>query len=315
VAVISMKALLESGVHFGHRTHKWHPGMKPYIFTERNGIHIIDLQKTAKAIEQAYALIRNTVAEGGVVLFVGTKRQAQETVQNEAIRCGMPYVTVRWLGGMLTNWRTIRQRINELERLEHMRDTGEFGRLTKKEGLIISREIERLQLILGGIRNLVKLPELVFIVDVHRESTAIREANILNIPVVAMVDTNCDPSHVDYVIPSNDDAIRAIKLIVGKVADAVQEGRAARKEEVPEEVARTAAAEEPELADEELLGEATLAKLSPKLEQFQEIEQVLDEEELSKTDEPLINEEEVEELAEEMEEIVEKDVAAEGEEN
>jgi small subunit ribosomal protein S2 len=315
VAVISMKALLESGVHFGHRTHKWHPGMKPYIFTERNGIHIIDLQKTAKAIEQAYALIRNTVAEGGVVLFVGTKRQAQETVQNEAVRCGMPHVTIRWLGGMLTNWRTIRQRINELERLEHMRDTGEFGRLTKKEGLIISREIERLQLILGGIRNLVKLPDLVFVVDVHREATAIREANILNIPVVAMVDTNCDPSHVDYVIPSNDDAIRAIKLVVGKVADAVQEGRAARKEEEPEETARMAVVEEPELADEELLGEATLAKLSPKLEQFQDVELVLDEEELLKTDEPVMDGVELEELAEEIEEIVAEDVAAEDEEN
>jgi small subunit ribosomal protein S2 len=300
VAVISMKALLESGVHFGHRTHKWHPGMKPYIFTERNGIHIIDLQKTAKAIEQAYALIRNTVAEGGVVLFVGTKRQAQETVQNEAVRCGMPHVTIRWLGGMLTNWRTIRQRINELERLEHMRDTGEFGRLTKKEGLIISREIERLQLILGGIRNLVKLPDLVFVVDVHREATAIREANILNIPVVAMVDTNCDPSHVDYVIPSKD---------------AVQEGRAARKEEEPEETARMAVVEEPELADEELLGEATLAKLSPKLEQFQDVELVLDEEELLKTDEPVMDGVELEELAEEIEEIVAEDVAAEDEEN
>jgi small subunit ribosomal protein S2 len=268
MAVVSMKALLESGVHFGHRTHKWDPGMKPYIFTERNGIHIIDLQKTAKAVEQAYVLVRNTVSEGGNVLFVGTKRQAQETVQNEAIRAGMPYVTVRWLGGMLTNWRTIRGRINELERLERMRDSGDFGRITKKEALILTREIERLEILLGGIRSMVRVPELLFVVDVHRESTAIHEANILKIPVIAMVDTNCNPQDVDFVIPSNDDAIRAIKLVVGKIADAAVEGRAARKEEEPElpaamEAVR-AAGEEREMTDEELLGEATLAKIGPR---------------------------------------------------
>lgn len=267
MAVISMKALLESGVHFGHRTHKWHPAMKPYIFTERNGIHIIDLQKTAKALDEAYALIRDTVAEGGTVLFVGTKRQAQDTIRDEATRCGMPYVTNRWLGGMLTNWRTIRQRINELERLERMRERGEFARITKKEALILERKMERLETLLGGIRKLTTLPDLIFVVDVSREATAIHEANLLNIPVVALVDTNCDPSNVDYVIPSNDDAIRAIKLLVSKVADAVIEGRALRKEEeveaLPEEVAM-AIAEEPELSDEELLGEATLAKLPPR---------------------------------------------------
>ncbi len=271
MAVISMKALLESGVHFGHRTHKWHPAMKPYIFTERNGIHIIDLQKTVKAIEQAYNLVRDTVAEGGTVLFVGTKRQAQETIQAEAIRCGMPYVTNRWLGGMLTNWRTMRQRINELERLERMRDSGEFERITKKEALILSRNIERLELLLGGIRTMAKLPDVLFVVDVMREATAIHEANILNIPVIGMVDTNCDPRNVDYVIPSNDDAIRAIKLMVGKIADAAVEGRAMRKEEVVEEAPlRAAYVEEPELADEELLGEATLAKLAGKVEAFAE---------------------------------------------
>jgi len=267
MSVISMKALLESGVHFGHRTHKWHPAMKPYIFTERNSIHIIDLQKTAKALEQAYALVRDTVASGGRVLFVGTKRQAQETIQNEAIRAGMPYVTNRWLGGMLTNWRTIRQRINELERMERMRDSGDFGRITKKEALIITREIERLEVLLGGVRDMVRLPNLLFVVDVHREATAIHEANLLKIPVIAMVDTNCDPRNVDYVIPSNDDAIRAIKLIVGKIADAAVEGKALRKDIEPEELPPAKLSlpvEEPELADEDLLGAATLAKLGPR---------------------------------------------------
>ncbi len=272
MSIISMKALLESGVHFGHRTHKWNPGMKPYIFTERNGIHIIDLQKTVKAVEQAYGLVRDTVAEGGTVLFVGTKRQAQETIQTEAVRCGMPYVTDRWLGGMLTNWRTIRQRINELERLERMRDTGDFGRITKKEALILTREIERLEILLGGIRSMTRVPELLFVVDVMREETAIHEANLLGIPVIGMVDTNCDPRNVDYVIPSTDDAIRAIKLMVSKVADAVLEGKAMRKEEVVEEplLMPRSVAEEPELADEELLGEATLAKLSTKTGVYEE---------------------------------------------
>jgi small subunit ribosomal protein S2 len=269
MSIIPMKALLESGVHFGHRTHKWHPAMKPYIFTERNSIHIIDLQKTVKALEQAYALVRDTVSGGGVVLFVGTKRQAQETIQEEAVRAGMPYVTARWLGGMLTNWRTIRARINELERLERMRDKGDFGRLTKKEALILSRVIDRLEVLLGGIRTMSRLPDLLFVVDVRREATAIHEANLLHIPVVALVDTNCDPRDVDFVIPSNDDAIRAIKLLVGKIADAVVEGKALRKdvEEVqlaPEELVAVPGAEELELSDEELLGAATLAKISSK---------------------------------------------------
>ncbi len=264
MAVIAMKSLLESDVHFGHRTHKWHPAMKPYIFTERNGIHIIDLQKTVKALEQSYNLVRDTVAAGSSVLFVGTKRQAQETIKEDAIRAGMPYVTERWLGGMLTNWRTIRQRVNELDRLERMRDKGDFERITKKEALLLSRKIERLDTLLGGIRNMNRLPEMVFVVDVRREETAIHEANLLNIPVIALVDTNCDPRNVDYVIPSNDDAIRAIKLLVGRIADAAQEGLALRKEEVVEEMPAMApmGAEEVELSDEELLGEATLAKLT-----------------------------------------------------
>lgn len=274
--VISMKALLESGVHFGHRTNKWNPKMRPYIFTERNGIHIIDLQQTVKALNTAYNLVRDTVAQGGTVLFVGTKRQAQETVKEEAIRCGMPYVTERWMGGLLTNWVTMFQRILELDRMEKMRDSGEINRLTKKEGLLIQREIDRLHIRLGGIRNMKKLPDLLFVVDVSREETAVREANKLNIPVVALVDTNCDPSGVDYVIPSNDDAIRAIKLLVGKIADAVLEGRAYRKEEAEQGdaallegeaaslVRRTSLLEE-EQDDSTLLGSSTLAKLSPRV--------------------------------------------------
>ena len=281
MAVISMKALLESGVHFGHRTNKWDPRMKPYIFTERNGIHIIDLQQTVKLLNHAFNLIRDTISAGGVILFVGTKRQAQDTVKEEADRCGMPYITERWLGGMLTNWSTMYARIQELERLEQLRDTGEISRLTKKEGLLIQREIDRLLIRLSGVRKMKRLPELIFVVDVGREDAAVHEANLLNIPVVALVDTNCNPEGVDYVIPSNDDAIRAIKLLVAKVADAVLEGKAMRKEEEPAEEAAASAhvaeaktekpkgrrgpkvVETDEVVDEDaLLGQATLAKLS-----------------------------------------------------
>ncbi|HBX68006.1 MAG TPA: 30S ribosomal protein S2 [Chloroflexi bacterium] len=260
--VVSMKDLLESGVHFGHRTHKWNPHMKPYIFTERNSIHILDLQKTVKALEESYALVRDTVAHGGTILFVGTKRQAQDTIQLEAVRSGMPYVTARWLGGTLTNWRTIRQRINELERLERMRDRGDFASFTKKEALGMTRKIERLEMLLGGIRTMTRIPELLFVVDIRREDTSIHEANLLEIPVVAMVDTNCDPSSIDFIIPSNDDAIRAIKLIVGKIADAVLEGKAMRKD-VEEEMPAGFAdyGDQSELSDADLLGAATLAKL------------------------------------------------------
>ncbi|OGO67386.1 MAG: 30S ribosomal protein S2 [Chloroflexi bacterium RBG_19FT_COMBO_62_14] len=264
MAVISMKALLETGVHFGHRTRKWNPRMKPFIFTERNGIHIIDLQQTLESLETGYALIRDQVASGGTLLFVGTKRQAQETIQTEAARCGMPYVNSRWLGGTLTNWRTIRSRIDELDLLEKRREGGQSEHLTKKESLIQERKIERLQERLGGIRSMRALPGLLFVVDVKREETAIHEANLLGIGVIALVDTNCDPRGVDYVIPSNDDAIRAIKLLTAKIADAVLEGKALRKEEVEEEVepgAERQVAAGLDLSDEELLGEATLAKL------------------------------------------------------
>ena len=285
MAVISMKALLESGVHFGHRTNKWDPRMKPYIFTERNGIHIIDLQQTSKLLNQGYNVIREAVANGGTVLFVGTKRQAQETIVEEATRCGMPYVTERWMGGTLTNWPTMHARIQEMVRLEKMRDNNELDHLTKKEGLLIGREIIRLQTRLDGLRTMKKRPDLIFIIDVGREDSAVKEANLLNIPIVALVDTNCNPQNIDYVIPSNDDAIRAIKLLVGKVADAVLEGKAMRKEdEGAEEAANDrgegVSARKPARVvdmdeddnDEELLGEATLAKLNASREE-EEVEE------------------------------------------
>ncbi|MBI5292163.1 MAG: 30S ribosomal protein S2 [Chloroflexi bacterium] len=264
MAVISMKALLETGVHFGHRTKKWHPKMKPYIFTERNGIHIIDLQQTLNSLDYVYSLIRDTAGRGGAILFVGTKRQAQEAVAREAERCNMPYVTNRWLGGMITNWRTIKDRIGELKRLEAARDKGEFELITKKEALILSRQIAKLQERLGGIRDMKNVPDLVFVVDVRHEHTAVREANIMSVPVIALVDTNCDPSDVDYVIPANDDAIRAIKLIVGKMADAVIEGRALYKETHGGESEKGEGGQyaESEEKDETLLGAATLAKLA-----------------------------------------------------
>jgi small subunit ribosomal protein S2 len=266
MAIISMRQLLETGVHFGHRARRWDPKMRRYIFTERNGIHIIDLQQTVVAIEDAYRLTRDIVGQGGSVLFVGTKRQAQETIETEARRCGMPFVNQRWLGGTLTNWRTIRERIQHVKNLEARRDRGEFELVTKKEALMFTREIEQLNERLGGIREMTRLPDLLYIVDTIREDTAVHEANILNIPIVAMVDTNCNPDLIDYVIPSNDDAIRAIKLITAKMADAVLEGSAMRKEEL--ELVSTEAMEAgayvqfgDEDEDEAYLGEATLAKL------------------------------------------------------
>jgi small subunit ribosomal protein S2 len=261
-----MKALLETGVHFGHRTRRWNPKMKPYIFTERNGIHILDLQQTIYMIENAYNLVRDTVSEGGAVLFVGTKRQAQDTVARESTRASQPYVNERWLGGTLTNWQTISQRIEYLDQLERRRDAGEFELLKKKERLQLTREIDKLSHRLGGIRKMTGLPALLFIVDVNHEETAVREANKLGIPVIAMVDTNCDPDPIDYLIPSNDDAIRAIKLITGKMADAALEGLALREQMVDEEIQdfegyRYDFEDLDDAEDERLLGEATLAKL------------------------------------------------------
>jgi small subunit ribosomal protein S2 len=232
--------------------------MKSYIFTERNGVHIIDLQQTITAINKYYELVRDTVGAGGTVLFVGTKRQAQETISQEAQRCAMPYVNQRWLGGTLTNWRTIRQRIDYLLNLEARRDRGDFERLTKKEALGLQRQIEKLNMRLGGIREMRDLPDLLFVTDVRRETTAVAEANKLGIPILAIVDTNCNPDPIDYVIPANDDAIRAIKLLTSIFADAVLEGVAQRKAYEPEQVLES---EEISIEDEKYLSAATLARL------------------------------------------------------
>lgn len=266
MSVVSMKALLETGVHFGHRTRRWNPKMKPYIFTERNGIHILDLQQTLLNIDIAYNMVRDAVAEGNEVLFVGTKRQAQDTIAREAARASQPYVNQRWLGGTLTNWQTISQRIDYLDKLEQRRDAGEFELLKKKERLQLTREIDKLTNRLGGIRKMRGLPSLLFIVDVNYEETAVKEANILNIPVIALVDTNCDPDPIDFIIPSNDDAIRAIKLITSKLADAALEGLTIREETIVERIEdfdRYGFEFEDlvDAEDERLLGEATLAKL------------------------------------------------------
>ena len=225
MSIVSMKQLLEAGVHFGHQTRRWNPKMKEYIFTERNGIYIIDLQKTVKKIEEAYEFVKNVSAEGGNILFVGTKKQAQESIQEEAQRCGMFYVNQRWLGGMLTNFKTIRRRIDRLNELEKMEEEGLFEVLPKKEVLNLKHEKERLEKNLGGIKDMTELPQAVFIVDPRKERIAVQEARKLGIPIVAIVDTNCDPDEVDYVIPGNDDAIRAVKLLTEKIADAVIEGR------------------------------------------------------------------------------------------
>jgi small subunit ribosomal protein S2 len=233
--------------------------MKPFIFTERNGIHIIDLQQTIGYLNQAYDLVKDTVASGGTILFVGTKRQAQDSVVDEAQRCGMPFVDQRWLGGTLTNWRTIRQRIDYLLDLERQQDRGELSFLPKKEGLLREKELTRLNHRLGGLKDMRRLPNLLFVVDVRRDSLAIKEANTLGIPIIALVDTNCDPDPIDYVIPSNDDAIRAIKLIVGAMATAVLEGQAIRSSiQAEEEEAATVEGEE---AMERYLGPSTLAKI------------------------------------------------------
>jgi len=220
-----MKQLLEAGVHFGHQTRRWNPKMKPYIFTARNGIYIVDLQKTLSMFETAYNFVRDRVAEGAKVLFVGTKKQAKNTIEEEACRCGMFYVSHRWLGGTLTNFSTIRRSIEKLKELEAMRDGGFFGNLTKKEGIKLNRKIEKLDRNLRGIKEMEDLPQLVWVVDPNKEYIAVREARKMGIPIVAIVDTNCDPDEIDYIIPGNDDAIRAIKLLTSKIADAVIEGQ------------------------------------------------------------------------------------------
>ena len=225
MAVISMKQLLEAGVHFGHQTRRWNPKMAPYIFTERNGIYIIDLQKTVKKVDEAYNFVREVAGEGKTILFVGTKKQAQEAVKEEALRCDMFYVNERWLGGMLTNFQTIQKRINRLRELEKMEAENVFDVLPKKEVILLRQEMTKLQKFLGGIKDMQKLPGALFIIDPRKERIAVAEAKKLGIPIVAIVDTNCDPDEIDHVIPGNDDAIRAVKLLTGKMADAVIEGR------------------------------------------------------------------------------------------
>ena len=240
MAVVSMKQLLEAGVHFGHQTRRWNPKMAPYIYTERNGIYIIDLQKTVKKLEEAYAFVRDLSANGGNVLFVGTKKQAQDAIKEEAARCGGYYVNARWLGGMLTNFRTMRTRIDRLAQLRKMEEDGTFAMLPKKEVIKHQAEIEKLEKYLGGVKEMKKLPAALFIVDPRKERNAIAEARKLNIPIVAIVDTNCDPDEIDYVIPGNDDAIRAIRLIAAAMANAAIEGRQGEDAAAAEEAAPAA---------------------------------------------------------------------------
>ena len=257
-APITMKELLEAGVHFGHRTRRWNPKMRPFIFTERNGIHIIDLHQTMTRINRYYEMVREIISKGGTVLFVGTKRQAQATVQQEAERCGMPYINSRWLGGTLTNWVTIKQRIDYLNRMERRLAAGEFRWLPKKEQTDMEKELLKLNHRIGGIKTMTRLPDMIFVVDTRREDLAVLEANKLGLPVLAVVDTNCDPDPIDYVIPGNDDAIRAVKLLTKVIADAVEEGQRFREVDM----ADTGRVSNRELAEmEKYLGPSTLAKL------------------------------------------------------
>ncbi|MCR5208710.1 MAG: 30S ribosomal protein S2 [Lachnospiraceae bacterium] len=250
MSVISMKQLLEAGVHFGHQTRRWNPKMKPYIFTERNGIHIIDLQKTVGMIDNAYNVISDIAAQGGTVLFVGTKKQAQEAIKSEAARCGMYYVNERWLGGMLTNFKTIKSRIKRLNEIVKMSEDGTFDVLPKKEVIELKKEWDKLEKNIGGIKTMDRIPDAIFVVDPKKEHICIQEAHSLGITLVGICDTNCDPGELDYVIPGNDDAIRAVKLIVAKMADAVIEGR--QGEEISPEEAESAAAEAEEAKNGEV---------------------------------------------------------------
>ncbi len=269
-SVVTMKQLLEAGVHFGHRTRRWNPKMRQYIFTERSGIHIIDLHQTMTRINEYYEMVRRLVAEGGTVLFVGTKRQAQGTVEQEATRCGMPYIHNRWLGGTLTNWATIKQRIDYLNRQERRKSNGEFQSLPKIEQLVIDRELAKLNRRIGGIKTLTAMPNLIFVIDTQREELAVKESNKIGVPLIAVADTNSDPDEITYVIPGNDDAIRAVKLITRIIADAVEEGRRFREVEMVE----TGQVSDDELAElEQYLGPSTLAKLQGmEEEEGQEVE-------------------------------------------
>ncbi|MCA9884509.1 MAG: 30S ribosomal protein S2 [Anaerolineae bacterium] len=262
---VKMRDLLETGVHFGHRTTKWNPKMDEFIFTARNGIHIIDLTQTLRNINVYFDMVRDIVSGGGTVMFVGTKRQAQEIIAFEAARCNMPYVNTRWLGGTLTNWRTVRASLDTMKKLEKDRDEGRFARLTKKEAMQRERKIQKLHLRLGGMRNMKKLPDMLIVVDTEREETAVKEANTLNVPVLGIVDTNANPDVIDYIVPANDDAMRSIRLLVKTFADAVIEGRAIRQGggDVEEEelFEQEVVDYDDDASDEELLGASTLKKL------------------------------------------------------
>ena len=249
MSVVSMKQLLEAGVHFGHQTRRWNPKMKPFIFTERNGIYIIDLQKTVKMIDHAYNYVKDVAANGGVVLFVGTKKQAQDSIEEEATRAGQFYVNHRWLGGTLTNWKTIQSRINRLKQLKKMAEDETFDRLPKKEVAVLTKQREKLERFLGGIEDMPRIPDVLYIVDPHKEQIAVKEAQKLNIPIVAMVDTNTDPDDIDVIIPSNDDAIRAVRLITATIADAVIEGKQGQDDQ---QAAEEAPAEDAEVTEDSL---------------------------------------------------------------
>lgn len=309
MARVSMKQLLEAGVHFGHQTRRWNPKMKSYIFTERNGIYIIDLQKTVKLMETAYNFVRDTITEGGSIIFVGTKKQAQESIRFEAERCGTHYVNHRWLGGMLTNYNTIRKRIDRMIKLEAMEIDGTFERLTKKEVLTLRHEKEKLMKFLSGIRNMKKLPDAIYVVDPRKEKIAVAEARKLDIPVIAIVDTNCDPDEIDYLIPGNDDAIRAVKLITSVMADAVLEGKqmieAAEEAEIEEqtELTEIGLEEEPEPAEDlptaEIIAEESELEKTAKTEENEEIDLIDKGSEAEKTESAeVINEPTKEEVIE-----------------
>ncbi|WP_283587975.1 30S ribosomal protein S2 [Limosilactobacillus viscerum] len=260
MSVVTMKQLLEAGVHFGHQTRRWNPKMEEYIFTERNGIYIIDLQKTVKLIDTAYNYMKDVAADGGVVLFVGTKKQAQDSIEEEATRAGQYYVNHRWLGGTLTNWKTIQSRIARLKELKKMAEDGTFDVLPKKEVAVLTKQREKLERFLGGIEDMPKIPDVMFIVDPHKEQIAVKEAQKLHIPIVAMVDTNTDPDDIDYVIPSNDDAIRAVRLITSKMADAIVEGKQGQDD------AQQANADAEEAAEDTTVSEDSLKNLKNSVE-------------------------------------------------
>ena len=285
---VKMRDLLETGVHFGHRTTKWNPKMDEFIFTARNGIHIIDLTQTLRNINVYFDMVRDLIAGGGTVMFVGTKRQAQEIVTLEASRCGMPYVNSRWLGGTLTNWRTVRASLDTMKKLEKDRDEGRFERLTKKEALMRERKIQKLQLRLGGLRNLKKVPDLLIVVDTEREETAVKEANTLNIPVLGIVDTNANPDVIDYIVPANDDAMRSIRLLVKTFADAVIEGRAIRQgggDAEEDELFKADVVDyDDNASDEELLGASTLKKLRQQMKPGDEAAKAADDDKSDESD-------------------------------